>query len=239
MALVQRTLALLINFADKGKNPSVSTALTVLNILQNHYPERLGLACVINVPFIVNAFFKIVMPFVDPITRPKVKFNPKIFQDGLFTEDMVTKEWGGSRDFEYVHEKYWPELVEMCEKRVKTWKESWKILGAKVGISEWDYKTATSSAISTEKVQGEGLSGSSPADASPNTQTQQPANAEAEKLEQPKDEKGAAPVPETAPSGSHEADHSISVTTAGGAVSGSEADGSAIADSGAAATVGE
>ncbi|KDR76225.1 hypothetical protein GALMADRAFT_247498 [Galerina marginata CBS 339.88] len=134
------TLALLINFADKAKNPSVSTALSVLSILQNHYPERLGLALVINVPFLVNAFFKIVMPFVDPITRNKVKFNPKIFEDGFFKTDMVMKEWGGSRNFEYVHEKYWPDFVSTCEKRVKTWKDNWKVLGSKVGISEWDYK---------------------------------------------------------------------------------------------------
>ncbi|KAF8910658.1 CRAL-TRIO domain-containing protein [Gymnopilus junonius] len=147
------TLALLINFADKGKNPSVSTALTVLNILQNHYPERLGLALIINVPFLVNAFFKIVMSFVDPLTRQKVKFNPKIFQDGLLKEDMVMKEWGGNKDFEYVHEKYWPELVEICEKRVKAWKEIWRKLGAKVGISEWDYKTANTHPI--EKAQEE------------------------------------------------------------------------------------
>ncbi|EDR09805.1 uncharacterized protein LACBIDRAFT_152940, partial [Laccaria bicolor S238N-H82] len=132
------TLALLINFADKAKNPSLSTARTVLNILQEHYPERLGLALVINVPFLVNAFFKIIMPFVDPITREKVKFNPDIIKDGLFVKDMVMSEWwGGDRDFEYVHEKYWNELVGMCEERTGRWRTRWEELGAKVGISEW------------------------------------------------------------------------------------------------------
>lgn len=131
----------MINFADKAKNPSLTTARTVLNILQEHYPERLGLALVINVPFLVNAFFKIIMPFVDPITREKVKFNPDIIKDGLFVKDMVMSEWwGGDRDFEYVHEKYWNELVGMCEERTGRWRTRWEELGAKVGISEWEYK---------------------------------------------------------------------------------------------------
>ena len=119
----------------------MSTARTVLNILQEHYPERLGLALVINVPFLVNAFFRLIMPFVDPVTREKVKFNPDIVKEGLFAKDMVMSQWwGGDRNFEYVHEKYWKELVGMCDERTRRWRTKWKELGAKVGISEWEYK---------------------------------------------------------------------------------------------------
>lgn len=136
-----RNLALLINFGDRGKNPALSTAYAVLSILQNHYPERLGLACIINVPFLVNAFFKVVMPLVDPITRQKVKFNPEIFKDGLFTTDMAMKEWGGDCNFEYKHDKYWADLVAMCNVRSRAWMQNWRALGACVGVSEWAYKT--------------------------------------------------------------------------------------------------
>ncbi len=140
--LVSRNITLLINFADRAKNPAIGTARAVLNILQEHYPERLGLALIINVPFLVNAFFKIIMPFVDPITRDKVKFNPKVVEEGYFTPDMAMKGWwNGEQDFEYVHEKYWPRLVEMCEERAKEWMKSWRELGGKVGVSEWEYKT--------------------------------------------------------------------------------------------------
>ena len=136
-----RDFAVLLNFGDRGKAPPISTALWILRIFQDHYPERLGLAAVINVPFFVNAFFKIVMPLLDPITRQKVKFNPQVLEDGLFTADMIMKDWwGGEPEFEYVHEKYWPHLVSLCEGRVMTWTQNWRALGAKVGTSEWAYK---------------------------------------------------------------------------------------------------
>lgn len=49
----QSTLALLIDFKESStkKNPSLATGRTALNILQNHYPERLGKALVVNSEF--------------------------------------------------------------------------------------------------------------------------------------------------------------------------------------------
>lgn len=134
-------MALLINFADKGKHPAMSTSRTILSFLQDHYPERLGLAIFINLPFIVTTFLKIIMPFVDPVTREKVKFNPDIIGEGIFSPDMVMKDgWGGSQDFAYAHAKYWPDLVQLCESRAMDWMKNWRNLGGKVGTREWEYK---------------------------------------------------------------------------------------------------
>ncbi len=91
-----------------------------------------------------------ILPFVDPHTRQKIKFNPDIYKDGYFTPDMAMKGWwGGEQDFEYVHEKYWPRLVEMSEERVKIWTQNWRELGAKVGISEWEYKMRSDNSVIT------------------------------------------------------------------------------------------
>ncbi|KAF8510786.1 CRAL-TRIO domain-containing protein [Gautieria morchelliformis] len=133
-------LALLINFADRAKNPSLGTARKVLNILQSHYPERLGLALIINVPFLVMAFLNLIFPFVDPVTREKVKFNPKVVEQGVMAADQVMTEWDGSVEFKYEHEEYWEELVQLCETRRTAWLQRWRSLGGTVGISEWDYK---------------------------------------------------------------------------------------------------
>ncbi|KAJ6609259.1 CRAL-TRIO domain-containing protein [Mycena sp. CBHHK59/15] len=136
------SLDLLINYADKAKNPSFSIARAVLNILQDHYPERLGLALILNVPFLLNAFFKVITPFVDPVTRNKMKFNPQVIKDGIFAPDMVMAEWwGGECKFEYEHDQYWPALVAMCNEREKRHMEAWQTLGGKVGLKEFDYKT--------------------------------------------------------------------------------------------------
>jgi len=115
--------------------------LQVLSILQDHYPERLGLSLIINVPFLLNAFYKLITPFIDPITRTKMKFNPQVVADGIFAPDMVMSEsWGGDCDFVYEHDKYWPAFVAMCEERRKGWMETWRELGGTVGLKEWDYK---------------------------------------------------------------------------------------------------
>lgn len=164
-----RTLVLLINFGDRAKNPSMSVARSVLNIIQSHYPERLGLGLIINVctysiaslsavcidlniclinrslqvPMLVNMFFKVIMPFVDPVTRNKVKFNPRIIEDGIFDKDQVMSEWwGGDREFQYEHSQYWSSLVNMTSERRKMQTQRWRELGGKVGISEWEMKTA-------------------------------------------------------------------------------------------------
>ena len=138
---LRRTMDLLINYGDKAKNPSFSTARTFLSTLQDHYPERLGSSLILNVPFLLNAFYKLINPFIDPVSREKMKFNPRLFEDNIFTADMVMAEWwGGDRDFQYVHEKYWPALVGMCEERRQTWMTRWRALGGQVGLKEWDYK---------------------------------------------------------------------------------------------------
>jgi hypothetical protein len=41
---------------------SIKTARDIIQILQNHYPERLGIAFVYNPPRIFQAFFKVCSP---------------------------------------------------------------------------------------------------------------------------------------------------------------------------------
>ena len=152
----------MIDYGEKAKSPPFSTSLSVitipsgdfvkvltignafvqvLNILQQHYPERLGRAFVINVPFLLNAFYKMITPFMDPVTREKLKFNPNCVKEGHFESDMLIKgNWGGGRTIEYVHEKYWPALLKLTGEKREKHKERWRKLGGKIGVKEWDYK---------------------------------------------------------------------------------------------------
>ena len=107
-----------------------------------HYPERLAESLIINVPFLIHAFFKMISPFMDPVTRNKLKFNPNPIQDGIFAADELFKEggWGGTRDFVWDHEKYWPAFVRMCDEIAEGQMARWRKLGAQVGCDEKDYK---------------------------------------------------------------------------------------------------
>jgi hypothetical protein len=69
-------MCLLIDFEGyKLKDaPPMSTSRKTLDILQNHYPERMHRAYVCNPPFIFRAFWTLIRPFVDPVTKQKIVF---------------------------------------------------------------------------------------------------------------------------------------------------------------------
>lgn len=136
MAPGVETLALLVNFKDsrRGQNASVSQGREVLSILQNHYPERLGRALVIEVPWLIWGFFKAISPFIDPLTREKLKFDEDLRL--LVPPEQLIKHFKGDVEFEYVHEKYWTALNELAEGRRRDMRERWEKAGSLVGESE-------------------------------------------------------------------------------------------------------
>ena len=52
-------------------------------------PERLGRALVVNVPFLINAFVKLILAFIDHRTRPKIRFNPDCTGEHLFAPEQL------------------------------------------------------------------------------------------------------------------------------------------------------
>ncbi|ORX91053.1 CRAL/TRIO domain-containing protein [Basidiobolus meristosporus CBS 931.73] len=108
---------LLIDYkgASMAKNPPLSQAAELLSILHAHYPERLGLAYLIDTPWYFSGFFKLVSPFIDPVTRNKINFvdRKKAEQMGEKLDmDYVEQHIGGKFDFEYDHSVYWKALLE-------------------------------------------------------------------------------------------------------------------------------
>ncbi|KAJ5160152.1 Phosphatidylinositol transfer protein PDR16 [Penicillium canariense] len=132
----QETLALLVNFKEtkSGQSATLGQAKQTLDILQNHYPERLGRALVINVPFVIWGFFKLITPFIDPNTRQKLKFNEDLRQH--VPPSHLLKSVGGDVDFKYDHSIYWPALNELAEQRRIAYRERWVQGGKQVGEFE-------------------------------------------------------------------------------------------------------
>lgn len=135
----QESLALLINFKSSGgrsnTSPPISQAKEVLHILQTHYPERLGRALIINMPFLVVGFFKIIKPLLDPVTKEKLKFNEDM-KTYVPSEQLWTEFSDGALQFDYDHEQYWPALNAMCAEIREEHKQRWVAGGSVIGESE-------------------------------------------------------------------------------------------------------
>ncbi|PYI14059.1 CRAL/TRIO domain protein [Aspergillus violaceofuscus CBS 115571] len=143
----QETLALLVNFKEtkSGQNASIGQAKQTLNFLQNHYPERMGRALVINMPFLINGFFKIITPFIDPQTRQKLKFNEDLRQH--VPPEQLMKSMGGDVEFRYDHATYWPTLNQLADQRRAAYQERWIQGGKRIGEFENYLKTGTSPSL--------------------------------------------------------------------------------------------
>ncbi|GMG12454.1 CRAL/TRIO domain protein [Aspergillus flavus] len=143
----QETLALIVNYNEtkSGQNASVGQAKQTLNFLQNHYPERMGRALVINMPFMIMGFFKLITPFIDPLTRQKLKFNEDLRQHVPAAQLM--KSMGGDVEFRYDHATYWSTLNQLADQRKAAYRERWIQGGKRIGEYENYLKTGTSPSL--------------------------------------------------------------------------------------------
>jgi hypothetical protein len=89
------------------------------------------------VPWVVWGFFKIITPFIDPLTREKLKFNEDMSQ--YVPKETLWSEFStGSLEFEYDHSVYWPALHALCKERRDKRHTRWVAGGKQVGELE-DY----------------------------------------------------------------------------------------------------
>ncbi|KAJ9127736.1 hypothetical protein QFC24_000019 [Naganishia onofrii] len=92
-------LLLIIDFAGKKSAPtSPGMARQFITILQDFYPERLGCAVLLSIPWIVRKFLDIAFTFVDPVTKAKVRWHVDVVKEGLVAGDEALREYGGNVD---------------------------------------------------------------------------------------------------------------------------------------------
>ncbi|CDO92768.1 unnamed protein product [Kluyveromyces dobzhanskii CBS 2104] len=119
-------------------HPPLSLAKQVINIIQDHYPERLYKCLVYGVPNSMWTFLKQLHPLIDPVPREKIHYDQHVQHH--IESDQLGAEYGGRLDFKYTHSTYWPHLVETIERRIALQFENYERLGTKVGISEYKLK---------------------------------------------------------------------------------------------------
>ncbi|XVF64743.1 hypothetical protein PTKIN_Ptkin09bG0191600 [Pterospermum kingtungense] len=102
---------------------SVKVTRETAHVLQDHYPERLGLAILYNPPKFFEPFWTVVKPFLEPKTQNKVKFvysddlNTKKVMEGLFDMEKLESAFGGNDDSGFNINKY-AERMKEDDKRI-------------------------------------------------------------------------------------------------------------------------
>ncbi|KAL0391975.1 UNVERIFIED_CONTAM: Phosphatidylinositol transfer protein PDR17 [Sesamum radiatum] len=125
----QEQMAWLIDFTgwSLSNHVPIKSARETVNILQNHYPERLAVAFLYSPPRIFEAFWKIVKYFLDPKTFQKVKFVYPKNKDSVelmrsyFDIDNLPTEFGGKATLQYDHEEFSRQMAQDDVKSAKLW----------------------------------------------------------------------------------------------------------------------
>ena len=104
--------------------PSLSVCKQTVEILSSHFPERLGVALIMNPPRVFSWFWKLISPFIPAATKEKIKFcntsnkeEMMKFMEPYFTPDLVLKDFGGENEFEFA--KVWKQDKVLDNTRLK------------------------------------------------------------------------------------------------------------------------
>jgi len=86
------------------------------------------------VPWYVTAFMKLIGPFIDPVSKAKLRYNEPL-ADHIPPAQLMTAA-GGELDFKYDHAVYWPALTKLAAERRQQRVERWEKAGKLIGESE-------------------------------------------------------------------------------------------------------
>jgi hypothetical protein len=96
--------------------------LKAINVLQNHFPERLYLCYAVNTPWWFNALWYFLSPFISDTTKNKIMWLNGTFEENKekflinMTEDNLPSKYGGKIQVTNLMKEFWDtiELKEDC-----------------------------------------------------------------------------------------------------------------------------
>ncbi|XP_060198795.1 uncharacterized protein LOC132627461 isoform X2 [Lycium barbarum] len=126
----QEQMVWLIDFHGFNlSNISIKVTKETAHVLQDHYPERLGIAILYDAPKIFEPFWKVAKPFLDPKTASKVKFvysddpNSQKTMEELFDMSLIESAFGGDDKADFDINKYAERMREDDKKLSSFWKK--------------------------------------------------------------------------------------------------------------------
>ncbi|XP_020579537.1 random slug protein 5-like [Phalaenopsis equestris] len=126
----QEQMVWLIDFCGYNMSHiSVKVTKETADVLQNHYPERLGLAILYNPPKFFEPFWQVVKPFLEPKTSRKVKFvysdnqNSMKLMEDLFNMDELEQAFGGKNEAGFEIKEYAKRMRDDDKKMILYWSQ--------------------------------------------------------------------------------------------------------------------
>ncbi|CAL4918782.1 unnamed protein product [Urochloa decumbens] len=110
----------------------IKTARECTSILQNHYPDRLGIAFLFNPPKVFETFYKAVKYFLDPRSIEKLNFVYMKDEESMkvlykcIDPEVLPVDFGGRNNVEYNHEDYSKLMLEDDIKTSSFWADDSK-----------------------------------------------------------------------------------------------------------------
>jgi len=110
----------------------IKTARESTSILQNYYPERLGIAFLFNPPKVFEAFYKAIKYFLDPRSIEKLNFVYLKDEESMkvlyrcIDPEVLPVDFGGRNNVVYNHEEYTKLMLEDDNKTSSFWADDAK-----------------------------------------------------------------------------------------------------------------
>lgn len=98
------------------RNMDMEFVQFIIGTLKDYYPDPLNYILVLEMPWVLNAAFKVIKGWLPPAAVKKIKFLTKSNMNEYVAEDQMLEDWGGTDDWQYA---WLPESVEDSRDDIK------------------------------------------------------------------------------------------------------------------------
>ena|SRR3990167_2635340 len=86
------------------RNMDYSFMKFMIHMLQNYYPESMGVCLILNSPWLFSGCWAVLKHWIDPRSQEKIKFIASAQLSEFIDPTAIPKSLGGSEEWEYKYE---------------------------------------------------------------------------------------------------------------------------------------